>query len=72
VNERVAIVVDGTVASAPTINPGTSGRTARISGTFVEGQARGLAAALNVGEVLPVGFLAPEPSPTTTSRSPTP
>jgi hypothetical protein len=57
VNQRIAIVVDHTVFSAPTISPGITGRIVRISGRFVEGEARGLAAVLDAHAPLPVGFV---------------
>jgi hypothetical protein len=66
----VAIVVDRTVFSAPKINPGITGRVARISGTFVEGEARGLAAVLDSHGRLPVGFVAPTPPATATTALP--
>jgi preprotein translocase subunit SecD len=55
VNQRVAIELDGVVQSAPTINPGITGRTVRISGNFTEGEAKRLALVLKYG-ALPVQF----------------
>jgi hypothetical protein len=43
VNQEVAIVVNGSVQSAPRINPGISGREIAISGGFTEDQARRIA-----------------------------
>jgi preprotein translocase subunit SecD len=42
--KQVAISIDGTVYSAPTINPGITGRAVTISGNFSETDARKLAA----------------------------
>jgi preprotein translocase subunit SecD len=55
VNENIAIVLDGTVQSAPTINPGITGRNVTISGTFTEAEANALALALKYGS-LPLDF----------------
>ncbi|MCZ7530908.1 MAG: protein translocase subunit SecD [Acidimicrobiia bacterium] len=54
VGQQVAIVLDGVVQSAPTINPGiTSGEGVQITGDFSEGEARDLATVLRFGS-LPV------------------
>jgi preprotein translocase subunit SecD len=55
VNQRVAIELDGVVQSAPTINPGITGRTVQISGNFSKGEAEDLARLLRYG-ALPVQF----------------
>ena len=55
VNKNVAIVLDGIVQSAPTINPGITGRNVTISGTFSEKEAGDLALALKYGS-LPIQF----------------
>jgi preprotein translocase subunit SecD len=51
VNKNVAIVLDGIVQSAPTINPGITGRNVTISGTFSEQEAGDLALALKYGSL---------------------
>ena len=38
-NKEVAIVLNGVVASAPTINPGITGREVEITGNFTKAQA---------------------------------
>ncbi|MCU1458926.1 MAG: protein-export rane protein SecD [Actinomycetia bacterium] len=53
VNKQVAIVLDGVVQSAPTINAGITGSNVRISGSFTEGDAKDLATVLKFG-ALPV------------------
>ncbi len=54
VGQQVAIVLDGVVKSAPTINPDiTSGDRVVITGEFSEGEARDLATVLRFGS-LPV------------------
>jgi preprotein translocase subunit SecD len=55
VNKNVAIVLDGVVQSAPTINPGITGRNVTISGAFSEKEAGDLALALKYGS-LPIQF----------------
>ncbi len=55
VNQRVAIELDGVVQSAPTINPGITGRSVQISGAFSKGEATDLARLLQYG-ALPVQF----------------
>jgi hypothetical protein len=69
VGQRVAIVVDDVVLSAPTINEGITGREVQITGDFAEGEARGLAATLTVRTLLPVSFVAPEPPRVTTTTT---
>lgn len=49
VGDQLAIVVDGVVMSAPTIQEAIPGGTARISGGFSEGEAGILAAILGAG-----------------------
>ncbi len=75
VGRQIAIVVDDVVFSTPTVNPGVTGRHVQITGPpFAEFEARGLAAALSPGELLPVEFVViggapdPEPDPTATSE----
>ena len=46
VRERLAVVVDGEVISAPYLNEAISGGSAEISGRFTESSARSLASAL--------------------------
>jgi preprotein translocase subunit SecD len=53
VQKQVAIVLDGVVESAPTIQSSSFGGTAVISGTFTEHQAKDLALVLRYGS-LPV------------------
>jgi preprotein translocase subunit SecD len=55
VNQPVAIVLDGVVYSAPTIQPGITGRNVTISGDFSEKDAGQLAVTLRYGS-LPVQF----------------
>jgi preprotein translocase subunit SecD len=55
VNKQVAIILDGVVQSAPTINPGITGRDVTISGSFTQGQTKDLALVLKYG-ALPVQF----------------
>ena len=55
VNQQVAIELDGIVQSAPTINPGITGRDVQISGDFTKGEAEDLARLLRYG-ALPVQF----------------
>ena len=55
VGQNVAIELDGVVQSAPTINPGITGRDVQISGDFSEGEASDLAKLLRYG-ALPVQF----------------
>ena len=43
VNRQVAIVIDGVVQSAPTINPGIAGRNITISGNFTVAESNDLA-----------------------------
>lgn len=50
---QFAIVLDGIVVSAPTVNSPITGGEAEISGTFTKGEARQLAAQLTTG-ALPV------------------
>lgn len=49
VGQRLAIVFDGQVQSAPTINEKITGGAAEIAGAFTEGRARLLAAMLRSG-----------------------
>ncbi len=56
VNKQVAIVLDGQVESAPTIQTTTFNGTASITGTFTQGQAQDLALQLRYGS-LPVQFV---------------
>jgi preprotein translocase subunit SecD len=53
--QQVAIVLDGVVESAPSINATEFGGVAVISGTFTEGEAKDLALVLRFG-ALPVEF----------------
>jgi len=46
-NKQIAIVFDGFVLSAPTINPGITGRDVTISGLFSAAAARDLARRLS-------------------------
>jgi preprotein translocase subunit SecD len=55
VNKQVAIELDGIVQSAPTINPGITGRDVQITGNFGKGDASDLARLLRYG-ALPVQF----------------
>jgi preprotein translocase subunit SecD len=55
VNKQVAIVLDGVVQSAPTINPGITGKTVQITGNFSQSDAKNLALVLKYG-ALPVQF----------------
>jgi preprotein translocase subunit SecD len=55
VNKQVAIELDGVVQSAPTINPGITGRDVEISGGFTQSEAKQLALVLRYGS-LPVQF----------------
>ena len=55
VGSNVAIELDGVVQSAPTINPGITGRDVQISGGFGQGEADDLALVLRYGS-LPVQF----------------
>jgi preprotein translocase subunit SecD len=55
VNQQVAIELDGIVQSAPTINPGITGKSVQISGDFSKGEAEDLARLLKYG-ALPVQF----------------
>jgi preprotein translocase subunit SecD len=55
VNKQVAIELDGVVQSAPTINPGITGRDVEITGAFTQGEAKQLALVLRYG-ALPVQF----------------
>jgi preprotein translocase subunit SecD len=66
VNKQVAIELDGVVQSAPTINPGITGKDVTISGTFTSKQAHQLALVLRYGS-LPVQLV----SQTAQSVSPT-
>lgn len=56
--ERFAMVLDGTVISAPTMNAGTLSREASISGDFNQQSASDLATSLKFG-ALPVAFEEP-------------
>lgn len=71
VNQRVAIVLDDVVMSAPQINPGIVGRDVQITGgPFTEVEARALAAVLSSGQVLAVEFEVVEGAdPTATSTT---
>ena len=55
VGKQVAIELDGVVQSAPTINPGITGRDVEITGSFTQGEAKQLALVLRYGS-LPVQF----------------
>ncbi len=55
VNKLVAIELDGVVQSAPSINPGITGRDVQITGDFTQGEAKDLALVLRYGS-LPVQF----------------
>ena len=55
VGKQVAIVLDGVVQSAPTIQPGITGKTVQITGNFSQGEAKALALVLKYG-ALPVQF----------------
>jgi len=55
VNKQVAIELDGVVQSAPTINPGITGRDVEITGAFTQGEAKQLALVLRYGS-LPIQF----------------
>ena len=55
VGKQVAIELDGVVQSAPTINPGITGRDVEITGNFTQGEAKQLALVLRYG-ALPVQF----------------
>jgi preprotein translocase subunit SecD len=68
VEKQVAIELDGVVQSAPTINPGITGRDVQISGDFTQGEAKDLALVLRYG-ALPVQF--DESKQTVESVSPT-
>jgi len=66
VGKQVAIVLDGVVYSAPTINPGITGHNVTISGQFTEQQAKNLATAL----AAPIPIISSPPSvPTTTTTT---
>ena len=54
-NQRVAIVLDGVVQSAPNIEPGITGRDVSITGSFGQKEAKNLALVLRYGS-LPVQF----------------
>ena len=56
VNKQVAIVLDQEVISAPTINPGITGKAVQITGNFSEKDARSLALVLKYG-ALPLQFV---------------
>jgi preprotein translocase subunit SecD len=64
VNKQVAIVLDGVVQSAPTLQPGITGRDVQITGSFTEQEASNLALVLKYG-ALPVQlqFVSATPSP---------
>jgi preprotein translocase subunit SecD len=53
VNKQLAIVLDGVVESAPTVNSPITGGTGEITGNFSESEAKNLAVVLNSG-ALPV------------------
>ncbi len=55
VGQNVAIALDGTVYSAPEIQPGITGNEVQITGEFSEGEAKDLALVLKYG-ALPVQF----------------
>lgn len=55
VGKNVAIELDGVVESAPTINPGITGKKVQISGRFSEKDAHNLALVLKYG-ALPIQF----------------
>jgi preprotein translocase subunit SecD len=55
VGKNVAIVLDGIVYSAPTINQGITGRDVQITGNFTQSDAKQLALTLRYGS-LPVQF----------------
>lgn len=71
VGQRVAIVLDHVVMSAPTVNEGITGREVQIVGSpFTEDEARALAAVLASGSVLPIEFEVVEGAvPATTSTT---
>jgi preprotein translocase subunit SecD len=66
VNKQIAIVLDGVVQSAPTINSGITGRNVTITGNFSSKEAHQLALVLRYGS-LPVQLV----SQTAQSVSPT-
>lgn len=66
VNKQIAIVLDGVVQSAPTINAGITGRNVTITGNFTSKDAHQLALVLRYGS-LPVQLV----SQTAQSVSPT-
>lgn len=68
VNQQVAIALDGVVYSAPVINPGITGKSVQITGSFTEKEAKDLALVLRYGS-LPVQF--DESEQTVQSISPT-
>jgi preprotein translocase subunit SecD len=55
VNQQVAIALDSVVQSAPTIQPGITGRDVQITGNFSGGEASNLALVLRYGS-LPLQF----------------
>ncbi len=55
VQKQVAIELDGVVQSAPTIDPGITGRDVEITGNFTQSQANQLSLVLKYG-ALPVQF----------------
>jgi preprotein translocase subunit SecD len=55
VGKQVAIILDGVVLSAPTIQPNITGKTVSITGSFSQGEASDLALSLKYG-ALPVQF----------------
>ena len=55
VGKQVAIELDGVVQSAPTIQPGITGRDVQITGQFSQSEAKDLALVLRYG-ALPVQF----------------
>lgn len=59
VNQQIAIVLDGVVQSAPTVQEAITGGTARITGQFSEREAKDLALVLRFG-ALPVELVPQE------------
>jgi len=64
VGKQIAIVLDGVVVSAPTINPGITGQDVTISGAFDEASARRIAAKIDPSSASRV----PETSTTTATE----
>jgi preprotein translocase subunit SecD len=62
VGKQVAIAFRGVVESAPTVNPGITGRDVTISGTFDETEARRLAAEIDPSSASTVSTAVPTAS----------